>query len=211
MTLVKTGRPTRSESSRRRRVLQSRASGNVARPQSLPEYLESDEVNHLISCAPNTDCGLLMVIQWRSGLRISEALRLEVRDLHLDAEPRVLRVRRGKGGKDRLVPVHNELWAAVGNHLRYRRISNGPLVKVNKSTAWRWYKIALAEAQSRGLIPQGRRVATHTLRHSFARHCLASGVPINRLSVWLGHASLQTTLIYLQIIPDPGNDMDKVP
>ena len=54
-------------------------------------------------------------------------------------------------------------------------------------------------------------MATHSLRHSFARHCLANGVPTNPVSVWLGHASLQTTLIYLQIMPDPGNDMARVP
>ena len=68
-----------------------------------------------------------MMIQWRAGLRISEALDLEVGDLHLAAEPRpVLKVRQGKGRKDRLVPIHGELQAALSNHIRYKRLSRWP-------------------------------------------------------------------------------------
>ncbi len=79
------------------------------------------------------------------------------------------------------------------------------------STAWRWVKIALKRAVELNQIPYGRKVATHTLRHSAARHWLASGVPINVVSRWLGHASLQTTLIYLEILPDPSGYMERVP
>ena len=211
MTSATTGRPTKGESQRRRRIVQSRASGNVARRQTLPEYLEPSEVHALIEAAPHGDARLLMEIQWRAGLRISEALALEVADLHLAADPPVLRVRQGKGRKDRLVPIHSELLAALDNHICYKRLKSGLLVEVHSSTAWRWYKSALASAQGSGAVAQGRRVATHTLRHSAARHWLASGVPLNRVSVWLGHASLQTTLVYLQILPDPGNDMERVP
>ena len=210
MTLALTGRPTRSETQRRQRIAQSRASGNIARRQTVPEYLEPSEVQALIQAAPHADAQMLMMIQWRAGLRIAEALALEVGDLHLEADPPVLKVRQGKGRKDRLVPIHGELQAALSNHIRYKRITAGPLVSVNTSTAWRWVKAALAGAQETGAIPQGRRVATHALRHSAARHWLASGVPLNRVSVWLGHASLQTTLIYLQILPDPGDDMARV-
>ena len=60
-------------------------------------------------------------------------------------------------------------------------------------------------------IPDEQEIGTHTLRHSAARHWLMNGVPINLVSVWLGHASLQTTLVYLKIIADPGNWMERVP
>ena len=210
MTLALTGRPTRLESQRRQRIAQSRASGNVARRQTVPEYLEPSEVEALIDAAPHADAAMVMLIQWRAGLRISETLALEVGDLYLAADPPVLKVRQGKGRKDRMVPIHGELHAALNNHIRYKRPAAGPLVCVNTSTAWRWVKAALAGAQEAGAIPRGRRVATHALRHSAARHWLASGVPLNRVSVWLGHASLQTTLIYLQIPPHPGDDMARV-
>ena len=82
-------------------------------------------------------------------------------------------------------------------------------VHANVSAACREARVG--KSQNLGAIPAGRKVATHTLRHSAARHWLASGIPINVVSRWLGHASLQTTLIYLQILPDPLGDMDRVP
>ena len=138
MNQVHTGRPTRSETQKKTRAMQSRASGNIARRQSIPEYLDQAEMEALIANAPHTDCELVMMLQWRAGLRISEALKLEVQDLHLKADPPFLRVRFGKGGKARLVPIHGELRAAVSNHIRFRRISVGRLFEVRAtSTAWR--------------------------------------------------------------------------
>ena len=57
----------------------------------------------------------------------------------------------------------------------------------------------------------GRRIGTHTLRHSYARHLLMNGVPINALSRWLGHANLSTTLVYLELVPDPAGSLARVP
>ena len=62
-----------------------------------------------------------------------------------------------------------------------------------------------------GAISQGKRVSTHTLRHSYARHLLMNGIPINYLSRWLGHSSIQTTLIYLELVPDPTGSLAMVP
>ena len=80
---------------------------------SLPEYLEAAEVEDLIRQAPHAAARLMMLIQWRAGLRISEALALEARDLQLDTDRPTLRVRRGKGERTRVVPVHPELEAAL--------------------------------------------------------------------------------------------------
>ena len=79
------------------------------RQKRIPEYLEADEVNAIIRTAPNPKAKLLMLEQWRAGLRVSEALDLEVRDLTLDSPSSTIRVRSGKAGKSRLVPVHPEL------------------------------------------------------------------------------------------------------
>ena len=54
-------------------------------------------------------------------------------------------------------------------------------------------------------------ISTHTLRHSYARHLLMNGIPINYLSRWLGHSSIQTTLIYLELVPDPTGSLAMVP
>ena len=70
------------------------------------------EVNSLIAAAPNSKARLIMLEQWRAGLRVSEALALESRDLHLDSDRPTLVVRQGKGHKARVVPVHPELRTA---------------------------------------------------------------------------------------------------
>jgi len=177
----------------------------------LPEYLEAEEIQALLRCAPHAQSALVMLLQWRAGLRVSEALALEVANLSLDGENPTLRVRHGKGGKSRLVPVHPELGAALRTAVAYGGKRRGRLVEATRSTAWRWVQVAVNRAVELGAIPAGRHVGTHTLRHTAARHWLASGIPINVVSRWLGHASLQTTLIYLEILPDPLGDMNRVP
>ena len=62
-----------------------------------------------------------------------------------------------------------------------------------------------------GVIPPGCRVSNHTLRHSYARHLLAHGRPINFVSRWLGHSSIHPTLIYLELVPDPTGSLASVP
>lgn len=211
MTTTALARARTRQPTKKQRVLRSRASGNVARRQSLPEYLEPRQIDSLIQVAPHAQARLIMLIQWRAGLRISEVLALGLDDLEIDGDNPTLRVRQGKGGKDRLVPVHPELAVALRNRLDYGGIKRGPIFDASRSTAWRWLKKALFRAVELNQLPQGRQVGTHTLRHSAARHWLASGVPINHVSRWLGHASITTTLIYLEILPDPSGYMDRVP
>ena len=210
MTTTDLARANGRKPSKKQRVPQQRAIGNVARRSNLPEYLEPPEVEAFIQAAPHGQARLIMLVQWRAGLRVSEAVGLEVEDLQLDGVRPTLRVRQGKGSKDRIVPVHDELAAAVRQVIDFGNVRRGPLVNTSRSTAWRWVKAALDKAQELGTIPAGRWVGTHTLRHSAARHWLASGVPINVVSRWLGHASLQTTLIYLEILPDPSGHMERV-
>ena len=142
---------------------------------------------------------------------MSEALDLEVRDLSLDADSPTLRVRSGKGGKTRLVPVHPELHGDLNNALAYGDISQGRIVEAHPTTAWRWVQAAVKRAEELGAISPGKRISTHTLRHSYARHLLMNGIPINYLSRWLGHSSIQTTLIYLELVPDPTGSLASVP
>ncbi len=89
--------------------VRQKTGGTVA--QQLPEYLLSDQVEALMKQAPNAQAEVLMLTQWRAGLRISEALGLEVGDLDFadDGDNVTLRVRRGKGNKPRFVPLHPEL------------------------------------------------------------------------------------------------------
>ena len=100
------------------------------REKRIPEYLEAEEVNAIIRAAPSPKAKLLMLEQWRAGLRVSEALDIEVRDLSLDTPSPTLRVRSGKGGKTRLVPVHPELHGALSNALAYGDTSQGRIARL---------------------------------------------------------------------------------
>lgn len=91
--------------------------GRKSTTKNLPEYLEAHQVEALIRAAPNPRARLLFLIEWRAGLRISEALALEARDLSFEGELPSLHVREGKGSKPRIVPVHPELRAALTSAL----------------------------------------------------------------------------------------------
>jgi integrase len=186
--------------------------------EKIPEYLEPAEIATLLDVARFSDRwrdgnrrAMFMLIQWRAGLRRSEVLALERQDLFLQGDRPTLKVRRGKGNKPRIVPVHPELrqallawsWGQDGRETR--------LITASESTAWRWVRAAYQEAVAQKKIAAGRKVATHTLRHSAARYWLSCGVPINAVSRWLGHLNLATTLVYLKILPDPEGYMDRVP
>ena len=184
----------------------------VAVEKKLPEYIDAHEVNALLRAAPNPRARLLMMIEWRAGLRVSEALALEVGDLSLDVEPPTIRVRQGKGRKAHIVPVHPELHSALTSALQFGNIGQeDKIVRASRSTADRWIRQAQARAQKDRAIAAGRRISNHTLRHSYARHLLMNGIPINFLSRWLGHSSIQTTLIYLELVPDPSGSLAAVP
>ena len=186
---------------------------NVASPRpppQLPAYLNQEEMEGLMSVVDTEVDTLLFQIQWRAGLRVSEALALEVVHLSMLGAYPTLLVAAGKGGRPRQVPVHPELKGDLTYYMRHIVRRGRLFAGLHRTTAYRRLKKAYAEASGRGLIASGRQVSNHTLRHSAARHWLASGIPINVVSNWLGHARLETTLIYLQILPDPNNLMDSV-
>lgn len=175
------------------------------------EYLLKDEVDALLRHAPHARARLLFLLQWRAGLRVSEALAIEVRDLDFDKEAPTLLVRSGKFGKSRRVPMHAELVTALRTAIDYADLRDGALLDVSRVSAWRWIQSAYELASSAGLIASGRQIGNHTLRHSFARHQLHYGTPVNELQRWMGHENLSETLLYLELTPDPGGTMEKIP
>ena len=144
--------------------------GRKTPSKKLPEYLEAQQVEALIRAAPNPRARLLFLIEWRAGLRISEALALEARDLSLEGELPSLHIREGKGSKPRIVPVHPELRAALTSALEFGDVGREDrLIRASRATADRWIKAAARRAGELGQIPPGRRISNHTLRHSYAR------------------------------------------
>jgi integrase/recombinase XerD len=175
--------------------------------QKLPQVLGRDDVARLLAAPRGGDPGALrdralLELMYACGLRASEAIGLTLGDVDLDAG--VLRAR-GKGAKERLVPVGREAVQAVKAYLRRGRpqlvgLRDEPHLFVNQRgtglTRQGLYKIVQRHAKAVGL---DGRMSPHTLRHSFATHLLAGGCDLRAVQEMLGHADVATTQIYTHL------------
>jgi site-specific recombinase XerD len=164
-----------------------------------------EEIVAVMRTAGETVYGLrtraLIVVLWRAGLRISEALRLAESDL--DRSRGSILVRRGKGGKRRQVGMDRWAWEQIDPWLQARlSLPVGALLCViDGPTAGRPWASAAARATLRSLAVRAgvrRRFAPHQLRHAHAVEMAREGVPLNVIQRQLGHANLGITSIYLQ-------------
>ena len=187
--------------------------GRNSRKRPIPEYLKAEEIKALLDAAPNPRARRLMLMQWRAGLRISEALEVRPADVRRDPEHPVLRVRRGKGDVPRLVPLHPELANVLGVLIDYGSLKQGETFAegASRSTASRWVEQAVRRVVEAGALAPDRKVSSHTLRHSYARYMVEKHTPVNLLSLWLGHSTIQTTLDYIKLLPDPDGIVQTMP
>ncbi len=184
-------------------------------PARLPKVLSRDEVNRLLAQprgahpAALRDRALLETM-YACGLRATEAITLELTEL--DLEDGVLRAR-GKGAKERLVPVGSKAIEALRAYLSLGRpqlvgLHDEPHVFVNlrgsRLSRQGLYKIVQGHARSAGL---SHRMSPHTLRHTFATHLLAGGCDLRSLQEMLGHADIGTTQIYTHLSTDRLRDV----
>jgi len=175
--------------------------------QKLPKVLSRGDVDKLLRAPKGTEPGALrdralLELMYACGLRASEAIALEVGDIDLQAG--VLRAR-GKGSKERLVPVGREAISAVRAYLHQGRsvltaTSDARELFVNRRgtglTRQGLYKIVQRHARAVGLED---RMSPHTLRHTFATHLLAGGCDLRAVQEMLGHADVATTQIYTHL------------
>ena len=137
----------------------------------------------------------VVTLLYGCGLRISEALGLSFKDAPL---PDVLKIR-GKGGKDRLVPVLNAARVAVDEYLRlcpFEMEPDAPLFRGKRGGPLNPRMIQKAMEQTRIQLGLPATATPHALRHSFATHLLEAGGDLRVIQELLGHASLSTTQAY---------------
>jgi site-specific recombinase XerD len=149
---------------------------NLNRPgyrRRIPTVLSREEVGRLLAAMQGVT-QLLARLLYGTGLRLSEALRLRVKDV--DFDKCVIVVREAKGNKDRVVMLPRSLESDLRGQLHR----------------------AIKKAVSRAQIDQ--RVSAHTLRHSFATHLLQSGTDIRTVQELLGHSDVSTTMIYTHVL-----------
>jgi site-specific recombinase XerD len=189
----------------------------IAPPQTLPLVLTREPVALLLKAVQLPRYRTILGLIYHTGLRVGEAVRIELRDLcetHTD-HPR-LHVRCGKGDKDRFVPLS----AAMVKELRdwWKTHQHPTFLFPGPTTGWR-ERGQPADAAARADTPLSvsavqttfrlaraasglpAEATVHTLRHCYATHLLEEGVSLRLISQYLGHVSLDTTVIYTHLTP----------
>jgi len=188
---------------------------NVDAPKSarrLPKYLSVDEVDNLLShCAGESVDKLrmsaLLQILYATGMRVSELVTLKYPPMAKDENFLLIR---GKGDKERLVPLNAPAKDAIAKYVEVRASflkedAHSPWLFPSRSregylTRQRFGQMLKALAVDAKIEP--KRVSPHVLRHAFASHLLANGADLRSLQKMLGHADISTTQIYTHILSE---------
>ncbi len=163
------------------------------------KYLTADERRRFLEASKRQtrpELRTLCMTLAYTGARISEALALTSPSIEADAGFIAIRsLKKRKRVVVREIPVPGDLIAALGQaHDLSRRDGDTRLWPMSRSQGWRLVKQVMRDAR----ITPGPHQSPKGLRHGFGLHAISSGVPLNLVKRWLGHARIQTTEIYLQ-------------
>lgn len=171
------------------------------REQKLPVVLSRAEVQRVLGCLRLIHYRVCLSTIYSCGLRLTEGVGLQVKNI--DSSRMVVHIRRGKGRKDRYVPLPQrtltqlrEYWQRHRNPIWLfpRRLDGySATVPMEKSGVQKAFRAAVQESKI------GKAASVHTLRHSYATHLVEAGVDIRLIQQYLGHNSLATTYIYLHL------------
>jgi integrase/recombinase XerD len=169
-------------------------------PQKLPTVLSEAEVQQMFECTMNLQHRAMLLTLYSAGLRRSELCQLKLEDI--DSQRMMIRIRHGKGGRDREVPLSNKLLDVLREYWRWKRPKTYLFPSdhkkrigqpVSDKVIWWLCKKAAREAGIR------KKVSPHTMRHSYATHMLEAGADLRTIQVLLGHKKLEDTIIYLHL------------
>ncbi len=176
-----------------------------------PAWLTLHEIQRLYESTTDTILGMrdraMLAVYYGCGLRLNEGASLEVRDILLDRS--IVHVRKGKGYKERFVPMAAAGRQTLEQYIRYgrpellqQRGTEALFIGANKGLPMHTQSLYIRIKQ---LVKKARikkKVGTHTLRHSIATHLLQSGMKLERIKDFLGHSSLDSTQIYTHLVND---------
>lgn len=183
--------------------------------KTLPAVLTREQVARLIGAVREDRFKVVLTLIYGCGLRLGEALALEVRDI--PKGQRRIHIRGGKGLKDRFVPLPEGLrrmlqqWWLQHRHPRllfpgvgrgwreHRRFPSGPANAGRNDQTMSEGSVQLCVRVARAAAGLPEEVHVHTLRHSYATHLLEDGVSLRQIGSYLGHTSLDTTVIYTHL------------
>jgi integrase/recombinase XerD len=195
------------------KIINKNPASNLELPKKekrLPGVLSREEIDLLISQAGDFKYAArlkaMLEIMYASGLRVSELCEMPMSAI-LDGKLLI----RGKGNKERIVPMHAAAREALEQYLKVRGHfgkeskyvfpSNGASGHITRDA---FFKLIKKCAVLSGIAPE--RVSPHKLRHSFASHLLAGGANLRAIQMMLGHEDIATTQIYTHVMPDKLKD-----
>jgi len=184
----------------------------VPNVKSLPEVITIEQVHQIIDHCTTMRMAVYFWTVYSLGLRMDEALSLQTGDI--DSKRMMVHIHRGKGAKDRYIPLPQStlqmlrrfwrthrhprfLFPADGRN--HRGVSHPPQGTSQATTPMSPTAVQGAMKRITKEINFGKKVSIHTLRHSYATHLLEAGVSLRVIQQYLGHSSLQTTTIYLHL------------
>jgi integrase/recombinase XerD len=168
-------------------------------PKKLPIVLSTDETARFFAAILGVKHRAILMTAYAAGLRISEVVSLRPDDI--DSQRMVIRVRQGKGRKDRYVMLSPRLLTLLREYWKAARPTEWLFpgdVPGQPISGKAVYMVCVQAARTASL---GKHVTVHTLRHSFATHLLEAGTDIRTIQVLLGHRKLETTAIYTHVSP----------
>ena len=187
----------------------------IAEPEVLPIVLGRAEVHALLGEVREARFRTALRLMYHCGLRVGEAVGIQVQDIRGRETPPRLHIRNGKGGKDRFVPIAPPMVEELRHW--WRTHGNPRFLFPSPGRGWADRTFSLSQSMSRSTAPMSvssvqmayrlARAAsgvntastTHSLRHSYATHLLEEGVSLRQISQYLGHESLDTTVIYTHL------------
>lgn len=180
----------------------------VPKQKTLPTVMTIGEVHRLIAATKRHHNAALLWTLYSLALRNEEGLNLEISDI--DSERMTVHIHRGKGAKDRLLPLPHSTLQVMRNHWKQHRNTrlifpaNGRNRKSASQSAKPMNASTIQGCVKRAAIAAGihKPVSPHTLRHSMATHLFEAGASLVWIQKFLGHSNLQTTLVYLHLTDD---------
>ncbi|MCE7057986.1 site-specific integrase [Algoriphagus sp. AGSA1] len=182
------------------------------KPKQLPHVLSKEEVKDILQAHKNVKHRTMLSLIYACGLRRSELLNLKLEDV--DSKRGMLRINKGKGAKDRMVPISDKIIEMLRAYYLIEKPESYLFEGSKKNTAYseaslqKVLKTALSKARVK------KPVTLHWLRHSYATHLLESGTDLRFIQELLGHSSSKTTEIYthvsqksLQKVKSPFDDL----
>jgi len=173
----------------------------IKRQSKLPEVLNKREVKELLSAPKYLKHRLILAVLYGCGLRSYELCNLKLSDI--DFERNTVLIKQQKGKRDRIVPLGKHLKRGLEKYIKSENpeewLFNSQITKKGKLQGITPSGIRWIVKENRSKVNTNKKIIPHTLRHTYATHLLEEGLNMLSLKELLGHARIETTLIYLHV------------